>query len=154
MLSAEERREIDHEIAIVPVRSAACIEALKVVQRHRGWVSDDAIEDIARYLEMSAAELDSVATFYNLIFRKKVGRHIIRFCDSVSCWVMENRALGDALTAKLGIRFGETTADGRFTLTSIQCLGTCDHAPAVMVDDDLHRDLTPASLLELLEKYR
>ncbi len=153
MLSPEEKAEIDRELTQVPVRSAACLEALKVVQRARGWVDDSALHDVARYLEMSDAELDSVATFYNLIFRRAVGRHVIYFCDSVSCWLLENERLRDVITSALGVRFGETTADDRFTFLPIQCLGCCDHAPALMIDDDLYRDVTPEGVPDILAKY-
>jgi len=154
MLSEDERREIDEEIQNMPNRKAACIEALKAVQRHRQWVSDEGIADIADYLEMSPDEVDSVATFYNLIFRKPVGEHIIRICDSVSCWVTGYRDILNTLQETLGISLGETTADGKFTLLPIQCLGTCDHAPALMIDEDLHRDLGPDRIGEILAKYK
>src|SRR5688500_10119046 len=87
-LTEKEIKAIDHEISLVPYKKAAVIEALKIVQQQRGWVNDESVEAIAGYLEMSAAEVDSVATFYNLIFRKPVGRHIILLCDSISCYVM------------------------------------------------------------------
>ncbi|MBD3162373.1 MAG: NADH-quinone oxidoreductase subunit NuoE [Candidatus Eisenbacteria bacterium] len=153
MLSAEEKKEIDVEIAKLPRRQAACIEALKIVQRHRTWVSDEALREIGEYLEMSPDELESVATFYNLIFRRPVGRHVIFLCDSVSCWIMGGETIREALSKRLGIGFGETSEDGRFTLLPIQCLGTCDRAPALMIDEDTHRDLSPDRLDAILEKY-
>lgn len=153
MLTTSEKEQIEHEIRQVPVKKAACIEALKIVQGHRRWVSDDSIRDVADILEMSPEEVDSVATFYNLIFRQPVGRHIILLCDSISCYVMGYRALHQQLVRQLGIQFGQTTTDGRFTLLPNPCLGTCDHAPALMVDDDLYRDLQPDSLTAILEKY-
>jgi NADH-quinone oxidoreductase subunit E len=153
MLTEEERREIEAELTHYQQKRAVCIEALKIVQRHRGWVSDDAIRDLAEHLEMTPDELDSVATFYNLIFRRPVGKHIILICDSVTCWILGYERLRQHLTARLGIQLGETSADGRFTLLPIVCLGTCDHAPALMIDDDLHRDLEPAELDEILAKY-
>src|SRR6478735_9277878 len=121
MLSVEETSRIDQEIALVPVRKAACIEALKIVQEHRGWISDESLHAIAAYMGMSAEELDSVATFYNLIFRKPVGRNIILLCDSISCYVMGYEKLYEHLSLKLNIRFGETTPDGRFTLLPNVC---------------------------------
>jgi NADH-quinone oxidoreductase subunit E len=146
MLSPEEIEGIEHELSIVPFRRAACIEALRVVQKHRGWVPDEAVQDIAGHLGISAEEVDSVATFYNLIFRRPVGRHVILLCDSVSCWILGYDALREALRRKLGIGPGETTADDRFTLLTVPCLGTCDRAPALLIDGDLHRDLSPERL--------
>jgi NADH-quinone oxidoreductase subunit E len=153
MLSEEERREIEAEVANYEQKKAACIDAMKIVQEHRGWVSDEAIQDLAGFLEMSPDELDSVATFYNLIYRKPVGRHVILVCDSVSCWIMGYDPIREHLSSRLGIGLGETTQDGRFTLLPIVCLGTCDHAPAMMVDDELYGDLDPAKIDEILAKH-
>jgi NADH-quinone oxidoreductase subunit E len=153
MLTDREQQEITAELGHYPERRAVCIEALKIVQQHRGWVSDESLRDIATFLGMTPDELDSVATFYNLIFRKPVGRHVILVCDSVSCWIMGYERLRERLTARLGIRPGDTTADGRFTLLPIVCLGTCDHAPAMMIDEDLYRDIDPAAIDAILEQY-
>ncbi len=153
MLSPDERREIEEELSRYPTRQAVCIDAMRIVQRHRGWVSDESLADIADLLGMSRHELDSVATFYNLIFRKPVGRHVILLCDSVSCWVMGYERLYRALSDRLGIAFGETTPDGRFTLLPIVCLGACDRAPAMMVDGTLHGNLDPDRLDPILERY-
>jgi NADH-quinone oxidoreductase subunit E len=154
MLSPEERREIEAELPHYPNKQAVCIEAMKIVQRHRGWVSDESIRDIANFLDISTDDLDGVATFYNLIYRKPVGRHVILLCNSVSCWIMGYNRLRERLCQRLQIQIGETTIDGRFTLLPIVCLGTCDHAPALMIDNDLHRDLSPDSAEQILESYR
>jgi NADH-quinone oxidoreductase subunit E len=154
MLTPEEQREIEVELAHYPVRRAACIDALRVVQKHRGWVSDDAVRDIAEFLETSPADIDSVATFYNLIFRKPVGRHVIMVCDSVSCWVMGYDKMRDHLKARLGIELGQTTPDGRFTLLPIVCLGACDKAPTMIVDGQLHGNLDPQKIDAILERYK
>ncbi len=153
MLTGEEIKEIEAEAAHYPKREAVCIDALKIVQRHRGWVSDESLRDIAGHLGMSPADLDGVATFYNLIFRQPVGRHVIMVCDSVSCWIMGYDRLRKHLTERLGIGLGETTPDNRFTLLPIVCLGCCDHAPAMMVDSDLHSDLDPPKVDTALEQY-
>lgn len=154
MLTAEEKVEIDKAIHLVPVKKAAAVEALKIVQDHRRWVSDESIRELAEYMEMSAEELDSVATFYNLIFRKPVGRHIILLCDSISCWVMGYENILTQLNQKLNIKYGETSADGRFTLLPNPCLGTCDCAPAFMIDNDLYRNIKADQLDEILNKYQ
>ncbi len=160
MLSAEERREIEAELPHYPNKQALCIDAMRIVQKRRGWVSDEGLRDIGEMLGMSPADLDGVATFYNLIFRKPVGRHVVMVCDSVSCWIMGYNRLRDHLSSRLGARLGETTADGRFTLLPIVCLGACDHAPAMMVDEDLHTDLdlerteTGPKIDRILEQYK
>jgi NADH-quinone oxidoreductase subunit E len=153
MLSDDERRDIEAELSHYDMKQAACVEALKIVQRHQGWVSDDRIRDLAAMLEMTPDELDSIATFYSLIFRHPVGKHVILLCDSVSCWIVGYRLLHQHLRQRLGIGLGETTADGQFTLLPIPCLGACDRAPALMLDEELHGDLTPEKLDELLQPY-
>ncbi|NNM57118.1 NADH-quinone oxidoreductase subunit NuoE [Acidocella sp.] len=135
-------------------KRAAGTDALKLVQKRFGYVSDRHLAEVAALLEMTPAELDSVATFYNLIFRRPVGRHVILLCDSVACWVMGATAARAQLHERLGINPGETTADGRFTLLPIVCLGHCDHAPAMMIDEDQYGDLDPAGLDAILEGYK
>jgi len=154
MLTESEKKEIEAEARHYDYKRAACVDALKVVQRHRGWVSDESLRDVAEYLEMTPDELDNVATFYNLIFRKPVGKHVILVCDSVSCWIMGYERVRQRLSERLGIGFGETTADERFTLLPIVCLGTCDHAPAIMIDGDLCRDVDPEKVDAILAQYR
>ncbi|SEN31560.1 NADH dehydrogenase subunit E [Chitinophaga rupis] len=153
MLTQTEISKIEHELQQVPVKKAAVIEALKIVQQQRRWVSDENVEDIAALLGMSADEVDSVATFYNLIFRQPVGRHVILVCDSISCWVMGYENIRKTLMELLQIKYGQTTPDGRFTLLPNACLGTCDHAPALMIDEDLYRDLNGKNIGEILDKY-
>lgn len=154
MLSSEERQEIEAELAHYPYRQAVSIDAMKIVQRHRGWVSDEGLKDVAEFLGMSTDDLDGVATFYNLIFRRPVGRHVILFCDSVSCWIMGCDRICEHLCSHLGIKSGQMTPDGRFSLLPVVCLGACDHAPVLMVDDDLHQDLKLDQLDDLLEAYK
>lgn len=151
MLSDEQRREVLDELEHYPTKQSACIEALKIVQKHDGWVSDDALKEVAALIGMPAAELDSVATFFNLIFRRPVGRHVILLCDSVSCWLMGCNKIRDQLKDRLGIDYGQTSEDKRFTLLPMACLGTCDRAPALMIGEELHRDLTTESLDQILE---
>lgn len=154
MLAETERQEIMAEFQKYGQKQAACTEALKVVQKYRGWVSDESVQDIAEFLEMTPDEVDNVATFYNLIFRKPVGKHVILICDSVSCWIMGYDFVHEHLTSRLGIHAGETTADGQFTLLPIACLGACDHAPVMMVDNELYPDLDEEKIDEILNKYR
>jgi NADH-quinone oxidoreductase subunit E len=153
MLSPEEQAEIEAEFPNYPNRSAVCIDALRIVQKHRGWISDEALAAISEFLGVSKADLDGLATFYNLIFRRPVGRHVIYLCDSVSCWMMGAQQICRDLCEQIHIRPGESTPDGRFTLLPIVCLGACDHAPAMMIDEDLHGDLTTKTIGRILERY-
>ncbi len=154
MLSEQERQEIEEEIPHYAQKQAVCIDALKIIQRHRGgWVSDEAIHDLAEFLDMTPEELDAVATFYNLIFREPVGRHVIMLCNSVSCYVMGYDQVRARLKEILGVDFGGTTPDGRFTFLPIVCLGICDHAPAMMIDQETFTDLQDGKVEEALAKY-
>ena len=154
ILTQEQVEEIQEIYKHFPVKSAACIEGLKVIQKYHRWVSDEAVKELAEMLLLSPAAVDSVATYYNLIFRRPVGRHVILVCDSVSCWIMGYNQILDHLKKRLAIGYGETTAEDRFTLLSVSCLGTCDHAPAIMIGEDLHRDLTVDKLDKILDTYK
>ena len=154
MLTPEERQEIEAEFPRYPHKQAVCLDAMKIIQRHRGWVSDESLRDLGEVLDMTAEELDGVATFYNLVFRRPVGRHVVLICDSVSCWIMGYEKLRQRLTSQLGVDLGGTTADERFTILPIVCLGTCDHAPAMMVDNDLYRDLAADDIDDVLTNYK
>lgn len=141
VLSAAEIAEIDHEISHAPYRPAVAIDALKIVQKHHGWVSDESLKGLADYLDMSSAELEGIATFYSLIYRKPVGEKVISLCDSVTCWIKGYKQLEHHISQRLDIGLGETTADNRFTFLPAPCLGACDRAPVMMVGDDTHLDL-------------
>lgn len=154
MLTNEERTEIESHLSEYPYKRAACIDALKIVQGHRGWISDESLKDIADVLDMSPDELDNVATFYNLIFRKPVGEHVILLCDSISCWLMGYEKMYEHLMEKLGIEFGGTTAEKDFTLLPMVCLGDCDHAPVMMVDGDHYNGLNSEKIDEIIDSYR
>ncbi|MGH8516114.1 MAG: NADH-quinone oxidoreductase subunit NuoE [Panacagrimonas sp.] len=152
-LSDTERHEIEEEMHHYPDTRAASIGALKIVQKHRGWVPDAAIPVVARMIGSDAADLEGVATFYSLIFRQPVGRHVVTVCDSISCHLTGYDELRIALEAKLGIRYGQTTPDQRFTLLPICCLGACDRGPTMMIDEDLHGDVDPNGLDKILGAY-
>ena len=153
VLSDAEVREIEEECAHLPDRKSAAIDAMMIVQRHRGWVSDESLGAIAHLLGMSVENLDSIATFYNLIFRKPVGRHVVMVCDSVSCYVMGADPLRKQIEAHLGIGMGQTTDDGRFTLLPIVCLGACDKAPTMMIGDELIENVDAEHLGNIFGRF-
>jgi NADH-quinone oxidoreductase subunit E len=150
-LSMREVDEIESLITHLPDRKSAAIDALKIVQQYRGWISDQSLFAIANLLGMSTAALDAIATFYNLIYRQPVGEQVILVCDSVSCWIMDGDQICESIQSCLQIRLGETTADGKYTLLPVTCLGACDHAPTMMVGDTLHADLTVDSIKEVFK---
>ncbi|WP_300650311.1 NADH-quinone oxidoreductase subunit NuoE [Pseudomonas sp.] len=152
-LSASERLAIEHELGHYEDPRAASIEALKIVQQQRGWVPDGAIPAIGQMLGIPASDVEGVATFYSQIFRQPVGRHIIRLCDSMVCYLQGHESIQAALQQRLGIGLGETSSDNRFTLLPVCCLGNCDKAPTLMIDDDTYSHLDADHVAQLLERY-
>ncbi|WP_251976022.1 NADH-quinone oxidoreductase subunit NuoE [Salinicola avicenniae] len=152
-LDPADREAILEERSHYPYPQAASIEALKIVQKRLGYVPDGAIPAIADTLGIRPADVEGVATFYSLIFRQPVGRHVILICDSSSCFLTDYEALRDAFIEHLGIHMGQTTADGRFTLLPVCCLGACDRGPAVLIGETLHGPVTPEDIPKLLEAY-
>ncbi len=153
MIDEKDMQEIAAHAAGHAHPRAALGEALKLVQRRKGHVSDEDLRQIAAALGLTADEADEVATFSSLIHRRPVGRHVILLCDSVSCWVTGCDGLIRHLQKTLGIGLGQTTADGRFTLLPAACLGACDRGPAMKVDEDLHVELSVDTIDGILAKY-
>ncbi len=152
-LTDSERAAIEHELHHYEDSRAASIGALKIVQEARGWVPDGAIAAIGALIGIPASDVEGVATFYSQIFRQPVGRHIIRVCDSMVCYIAGHESVVSSIQQQLGIGLGETTSDGRFTLLPVCCLGNCDKAPALMIDEHTFGDVQPAGVASLLENY-
>ena len=150
VLSPAEIEEIYAEFSHYEDKTAVSIEALKIVQKHRGWVSDECLVAVAGLLEISPAQMEGVATFYNLIYRQPVGKTVIHYCNSVTCWMLGAEQLRERLCRHLNVELGEMSADGEFTVLPIVCLGACDHAPVVMVGDELRLDITDDAVNEIL----
>ncbi len=152
-LSDDELREIDAVMGHYPDKRSAAATVMRIVQSHRRWLSDESLADVGGYLGLTVDELDSLATFGNMLFRRPVGRHVILVCDNFACWSLGYAELRAAFEAKLGVGMGQTTSDQRFTLLPIVCLGACDRGPAVLIDSDLHGPLGPDDVEALLEAY-
>jgi NADH-quinone oxidoreductase subunit E len=152
--SAEDKTRLDDIRSHYHDARAASVSVMRWVQRNNGYISDEALQDIAEYLRLPAADLEGLATFYNLLFRKPVGKHVIKVCDSVSCWMCGYEGVRDRLRERLGIGFGETSEDREFTLLPAVCLGNCDNAPTLMINDDLYDRVTPAGVDAILEAVR
>lgn len=135
-LSRETRAAIERERAALPTARAAMLPALKAIQAGHAWVSDENLREAAAILDVTPAEMDDLATFYSLIFRRPVGEHLILLCDGVSCMLNGGDDIAEAIRTRYGIGYGETTADGRLTLLNICCVGRCDLAPTALVGPD------------------
>ncbi|XRX43220.1 MAG: NADH-quinone oxidoreductase subunit NuoE [Buchnera aphidicola (Tetraneura sorini)] len=153
-LSEIERKEIQEKKKCYLNSRAVSIEALKIVQKKRGWVSLDSIYEIAKLLNLPPIEIEEVATFYSHIYRRPVGRNVIRYCDSMVCYVTGYIEIENELKRILKIKKGETTKDNRFTLLPTCCLGCCDKSPAMMINDKTYTKLTIGLLPILLEKHQ
>ena len=153
-LTSEEIHEIEHEKTHYPYAQAVGLEALKIVQKYQGWVSDESLLAVAEYLSIPPDDLEGVATFFNLIYRRPVGKNVILFCDSVACWMLGCDSLKGHITKKLGIDYGQTTADNQFTLLPVPCLGDCDKAPTMMVGNEHYRNLTAEKIDQILSDYQ
>jgi NADH-quinone oxidoreductase subunit E len=130
------------------------VDVMTAVQDHYGYLSDDALEEAARMLDMHPLELDELATFYTFLYREPVGTYVIHVCDSVICWLEGHESLQDYLCRKLQINIGETTADGLFTILPVCCIGYCDRAPAILINKKVYGPLTPEKLDEIIERLK
>ncbi len=152
--SEETRRELDRVVSRYPDREAAILPALYLAQREFGYVSDEAIAYVAGLIGVTPARVEGVATFYTMYNRKPVGKYHVQICRNLSCSLMGAEHLIERVSKKLGIKPGETTADGRFTLTKAECLGSCGTAPVMQVNDDYYENLTEDSIDRILDGLR
>lgn len=152
MLSEAEKKALEKEVEGYVHRHAAKISVLNWLQEKRGWISDETLQDAADFLEISAAELDSVASFYNLIYRKPVGKKVIHVCNSATCWMMGEPQVRQKIEAQLNVTMGETTKDERYTLLPIVCLGNCDNAPTMLVGKELCNRVKPEDVENILKE--
>ncbi len=149
------KQELNEHCAHYPSRQVGLIYVLQKLQEHyNGWLPDEAIMEAAEIVGIPPEEVEGVATFYNWLFRERVGKTIIACCDSVSCYLCGGEQLIAHLEKRLGIKAGETTPDGQFTLLPVVCLGNCDRAPSIMVGDTLYERVTLEMLDEILAKHR
>ena len=127
------------------------LSLLKEVQKEYGYIPDDTMNSIAESLEVSVADVYSVGTFYTFISTKPQGKNIIRICNSVPCYMKNNRVVIEAVEKALGIKAGETTSDGKFSLQLVNCIGACDKSPAMLINDTIYENLTPEKILGILD---
>lgn len=148
------RHELQARVAHAVTTREAAVDVMKELQRHYGWLTDEAVREAADLLGLTPLQVEELATFYEMIYRRPVGRRVIHVCDSISCWAMGGESLMAHLAAALGIGPGETTADGVFTLLPCCCLGNCGEAPTLMIGDTLYGRVTPEQAGEILAAER
>lgn len=154
MLPEELKNSLTAQIEAVAHPRELVVDVMTAVQDHYGYLSDDALEEAARMLDMHPLELDELATFYTFLYREPVGTYVIHVCDSVICWLEGHESLQDYLCRKLQINIGETTADGLFTILPVCCIGYCDRAPAILINKKVYGPLTPEKLDEIIESLK
>jgi NADH-quinone oxidoreductase subunit E len=147
-----EKEQIKMAAAEFPRRRSALIPALRIVQESRGCVDREAMRDIAEAFELHPMEVEEVASFYSMINTRPVGKHLIQVCRSISCFIMGANSIIKQVETRLGARVGETTRDGKFTLMTVECLGSCGTAPVMMIGEQYHEDLKPEKVEEILAR--
>lgn len=154
MFSDEQRQQIDRIAGRYPHRQSAILAALWMWQESHGWVSEEGIAAVAEILGVPAHHVYGVVTFYTMFNRKPVGRHKIEVCTNISCMLRGSDRILAHLQSRLGVKTGETTADGKFTLVEAECLGSCGTAPAAQVGDEYYENLTEEAVDGILGKLR
>ena len=151
-LSDEMKRDLNERYAHrYPTRRAMALPVLHEIQHHYNWLPYQAIEEAAEFLELDASALLDTATFYEEFFTQPRGKHTLWVCQSVSCEIMDEAAITEAVEDKLGIAPGETTDDGRITFMKVECIGACGGAPCALLDEKLHENLTPENVGDVLD---
>jgi NADH-quinone oxidoreductase subunit E len=130
------------------------VDVMLEIQKHHGHMSDEAMIEASKLLGMTPLELEELATFYDHIYREPVGKYVIRVCDGTVCWMQDHLSVVDQIASRLGIRMGETTPDGLFTMLPVCCLGYCDRAPAMMINQRIFGRLTPQKIDRILQRLR
>jgi len=133
---------------------AALLPALHMIQHHYGWVSRKAMLEIAEFLKVTPADVFDTATFYEEYWTNRKGEHLVSVCRSIACEFCNATPCTEAVKAHLGIDVGETTPDNKVTLVELECLGSCGTAPVALIDEDLHENLTPDELVDLVKKVQ
>ena len=150
--SPDAQTELDRILARYPVRRAAIMPTLWLAQREFGYLSLEAMEYVAGLLGLTPAFVASVASFYTMYYKQPMGRHHVQVCTNLSCMLVGSDRIVDCLKQRLGIGLGQTTADGMFSLSEVECLASCGTAPMMQINDDYWENLTPERTLEIIDR--
>jgi len=149
--SPEIEAEIDRHLAKYPVMRSAILPLMFIVQRERGYLDPPGVSYLAKRLNLRITDIWEVATFYSMIYTEPVGKYHIQICKTLSCKLLGEGKITEHACKKLGIKPGETTADGKFTLSLVECLGSCGTAPMFQINFDYHENLTPEKVDQILD---
>ena len=154
MLPEELKNALTEKIGKVDHPREMVVDVMFAVQEHYGYLTDEGVEETARLVAMSPLEVEQLATFYTFVYREPVGKYVIHVCDSVVCWMNGFESIKDYLSEKLGIQYGETTADGLFTMLPVCCIGYCDRSPAILINKKVYGNLTTEKIDEIIEELK
>ena len=152
--SPEALKKFEETVARYPKKEAAMLPVLYLAQQEFGYIGSEAVEYVAKLMGQAPARVQGVVTFYTMFNTKPIGRHHIQVCRTLPCALRGARRLTEMLTEKLGIKPGETTPDGRFTLSEVECLASCGTAPMMQVNDDYYEDLTDEKVSKILDALK
>ncbi len=151
MLSQEACQQIRILMERYPRKRSALIPALQLAQKEAGYISPEIVCEIAGLFSLTPNEVNEVASFYTMLYKKPVGKYVIQVCTNISCLLCNAEALMEHLTGRLGIRPGQTSPDMKYTLVEVECLGSCGTSPVIQINDDYYEDLTPEKLDRILD---
>lgn len=151
VFSAEVEAEIDKHIAKYPSRRSAILPLMFIVQRERGYLDPPGVQYLANRLQLRVTDIWEVATFYSMLHTKPIGKYHIQICKTLSCKIMGEGKITEHVCRKLGIQPGETTPDGKFSLSLVECLGSCGTAPMFQLNFDYHENLTTEKVDQILD---
>ena len=155
MTARKQLRRPDGRALSDPAKHSMMLAALYIAQEQKGYLSREAVQQVAKRLGLTVGEVYSTASFYTLFRTEPVGRFVVQVCEGLSCYLNGGaERIADYVSAKLGIKPGETTHDGYFTLETVQCLASCGTAPAMRINDRLYENLTPALIDDILERLK
>ena len=154
MLSEATINKINKEKTKYPTPRAAVKSALRYAQEEHGWISEDVVRDVANVLDLESIQVYEIATFYDLFYTQPVGKHQLRVCTNVSCMLMDSDSVVEKIQQKLNIKTGETSADGKFTLFEVECLGACGGAPMMMVGNQFYENLNSERIDTIIDELR
>jgi NADH-quinone oxidoreductase E subunit len=154
--TAENKAKFDANVARYPPdqRKSAILYALYLVQQQQGYITGAGMRHVAEQIGCTAAEVEDVVSYYTMFYTRPVGKYVLNVCRTLSCALLGAERVTEELCGKLGVRLGETTGDGLFTVVEVECLGACDRAPVVMVNDDWHERLAPEQCGKFVDEIR
>ncbi len=154
--SPEVEAEVEKHIAKYPAgrQRSALIPIMFIMQRERGYVDSPAANYVAKKLDLEVTDVWETATFYSMLQMRPIGKHHIQICKTLSCKIMGEPEITEHICNKLGIHAGDTTEDGKFTVSLVECLGSCGTAPMMQIGFDYHENLTPTKVDEILDSLK